>query len=133
MSEMPGPGVEMCDLIDLPARRFIHVKKSSRRSSVLSHFFKQGGNSAQLLRKYTKFGEELVRVVDRNYGQATAAMLSEALKQKWTVEFQIADFPRSNGTHDIPFFSKLSLRDEARNISAMGFDVRVGFITLARL
>ncbi len=31
------------------------------------------------------------------------------------------------------FFSKLTLREEARAIEAMGFDVRVGFIKLSRV
>jgi hypothetical protein len=30
----------------------------------------------------------------------------KALDKRWTIEFQIADFPRSDGTHNIPFFSK---------------------------
>ncbi len=38
----PGRGIEACDLIDLAGHRLIPVKKSSRQSSVLSHFFKQG-------------------------------------------------------------------------------------------
>jgi len=48
----------------------------------------------------------------------------------WTVEFQIADLPRANGEHNIPFFSKLTLKDEARRLAAMGFTVRIGFVTL---
>jgi hypothetical protein len=34
-----------------------------------------------------------------------------------------------DGKHNIPFFSKLTLQAEARNIRAMEFDVSVGFIT----
>ena len=133
MDDVPGPGIEACDLIDLKKRRFIHVKKSSRQSSVLSHLFKQGGNSAQLLKKYPKFQTELSAVVKKHYGGDTAKELISSFEKKWTVEFQVADFPRANGQHNIPFFSKLSLREEASNIGAMGFGVRIGFITLARL
>jgi len=42
---------EACDLLDISGKRLIHVKKSSRQSSVLSHFFKQGGNSARILKR----------------------------------------------------------------------------------
>jgi uncharacterized protein (TIGR04141 family) len=56
-----------------------------------------------------------------------------ALGRRWTVEFQIADFPRPDGTHNIPFFSKLTLREEARDIEAMEFDVSVRFIKLTRV
>lgn len=128
--EEPGRGVEACDLLDLKGRRFIHVKKSSRQSSVLSHFFKQGANSAQMLRKYHPFRVALVKKVEDLYGAKTGRELESSLQERWTVEFQIADTPRRNGSHDIPFFSKLTLRDEARGIEAMQFDVSVRFIKL---
>jgi uncharacterized protein (TIGR04141 family) len=132
IDDVAGPGMEACDLLDMAGRRFIHVKKSSRQSSVLSHLFKQGGNAAQMLRKYEAFRAGLVAVVRREYGDQLADELEAALRERWTVEFQIADFPREDGQHNIPFFSKLTLREEARNIEAMDFSVRVAFITLAR-
>jgi uncharacterized protein (TIGR04141 family) len=52
--QVPGPGIEACDLLDIAGRRFIHVKKSSRQSSVLSHFFKQGANAAQMIRQSSR-------------------------------------------------------------------------------
>lgn len=138
IDDVPGPGMEACDLLDIEGRRLIHLKKSSRQSSVLSHLFKQGGNAAQMIKKYDLFRKNLVEVVQKHYGKAKALELADALDSKgaareWTVEFQIADFPRENGEHNIPFLSKLTLRDEARSIRAMGFDVKVGFITLQRI
>jgi uncharacterized protein (TIGR04141 family) len=65
------------------------------------------------------------------YGQTTADKLQAALDEKWTVEFQIADSPRKDGSYNIPFFSKLTLRDAARDMEAMQFDVAVRFIKLA--
>ena len=130
IEEIPGPGVEACDLLDIAGRRFIHVKKSSRQSSVLSHFFKQGGNAAQLFRKYEPFKSALVAKVRHVHGSKRAQELQAALGNKWTVEFQIADHPRKSGEFNIPFFSKLSLRDEARSLEAMNFDVAVRFIRL---
>jgi uncharacterized protein (TIGR04141 family) len=126
----PGRGIEACDLLDVEGRRFIHVKKSSRQSSVLSHFFKQGANAAQMVRKYPPFRNALVAKVRELYGDAIADTLDGSLDEKWTVEFQIADAPRRKGDYDIPFFSKLSLRDEARDMEAMRFDVSVKFIRL---
>jgi uncharacterized protein (TIGR04141 family) len=133
IDEVPGPGIEACDLLDIEGRRFIHVKKSSRQSSVLSHLFKQGGNAAQMLRKYEPFKIKLIEMVKQHYGAARARELETALGKRWTVEFQIADFPRADGTHNIPFFSKLTLREEARDIEAMEFDVSVRFIKLTRV
>jgi uncharacterized protein (TIGR04141 family) len=135
IDDVPGPGIEVCDLVDLSKRRFIHVKKGSRQSSVLSHFFKQGSNSAQMIRKYEPFKAKLIERVQQDYGRRTAKELQGSLDSgdRWTIDFQIADFPRPDNTHNIPFFSKLTLREEARNIEAMGFDVRVNFIKLTRV
>jgi uncharacterized protein (TIGR04141 family) len=133
IEEVPGPGIEACDLLDIEGRRFIHVKKSSRQSSVLSHLFKQGGNAAQMLRKYEPFRIKMIETVKQHYGAAKAKELEAALGKRWTVEFQIADFPRPDGAHNVPFFSKLTLREEARDIEAMEFDVRVRFIKLTRI
>jgi uncharacterized protein (TIGR04141 family) len=131
IDEVPGPGIEVCDLLDIEKRRFIHVKKSSRQSSVLSHLFKQGSNAAKLFKQYEPFRAELIAVVQKHHGAAAARKLKSALDGKWTVEFRIADTPREDGNFNIPFFSKLSLKDEARSLQAMEFNVGVGFIKLA--
>jgi uncharacterized protein (TIGR04141 family) len=132
IDEIPGPGIEVCDLLDLAKRRFIHIKKSSRQSSVLSHFFKQGSNSARMFRQYEPFKSGVIDAIKRHYGGSKAKELEGALSKRWTVDFQIADFPRADGTNNIPFFSKLTLREEARKIEAMQFDVEVNFIKLTR-
>ncbi len=133
IDEVPGQGMEVCDLLDVERRRFIHIKKSSRQSSLLSHFFKQGGHSAQLIRQYDPFKVGMIEKVREHYGTKKAQEFKSALKDRWTVDFQIADFPRRDGTHNIPFFSKLTLRDEARKIEAMDFNVQVNFIKLTRV
>lgn len=86
------------------------------------------------MRKYDSFRIGALEIVKKVYGDGVASELTSALQnEKWTVEFRIADFPRKNGQHNIPFFSKISLRDEAHNIRAMGFDVGIGFITLTKI
>jgi uncharacterized protein (TIGR04141 family) len=133
IEETPGPGMEACDLLDLEGRRFIHIKKSSRQSSILSHFFKQGSNAARMFRQYEPFRGGLVAAIEKHYDRTTAQTFKAALKDKWTIDFQIADFPRADGLNNIPFFSKLTLREEARDIQAMGFDVGVNFIKLRKM
>ena len=78
------------------------------------------------------FKAGVIEEVKKHYGAAKAKELEAALAKRWTVDFQIADFPRPDGSNNIPFFSKLTLRDEARDIQAMEFDVAVNFIKLAR-
>ncbi|MGB3318290.1 MAG: TIGR04141 family sporadically distributed protein [Sphingopyxis granuli] len=125
-------GFESCDIFDIEGKRFIHLKKSSRRSSVLSHFFKQGANSA---RHFSMFADSWARlrelVVDRAGPEAGERFdAARASPQRWKVEFVIADTPRANGAFNIPFFSKVSLRDEIRNIRAMQYDAGLRFIPL---
>ncbi len=86
-----------------------------------------------MLRKYEPFRIKMVEKVKQSFGAAKAKELEAVLDKRWTVEFQIADFPRPDGTHNIPFFSKLTLREEARDIEAMEFDVAVRFIKLTRI
>src|SRR5579883_1071009 len=130
VDDVPGSRIELCDLLDIERRRFIHIKKSSRQSSILSHFFKQGSNSARMMRQYPRFKENAIRTVKRHHGSAAATDFEDALAKRWTVDFQIADFPRPDGTNNIPFFSKLTLREEARAIEAMNYNVEIIFIKL---
>ena len=83
-----------------------------------------------MLRKYQPYREAVVAKVRELYGDGIANELGKALNDRWTVEFQIADRARPNGDFNIPFFSKLTLRDEARDMEAMQFDVAVQFIRL---
>lgn len=130
ISEEPGRGMEACDLIDIPGRRFIHVKKSSRQSSILSHFFKQGTNAARMFVRYEPFRQALSKKLSELYGDEVSKEFDASLGGRWTVEFQIADSPRKDGSFDIPFFSKLTLKDSVLDIEAMQMDVAVRFIKL---
>lgn len=130
---IPHSEFEVCDLLDIAGKRLIHVKKSSRRSSVLSHFFKQGGNSGQQLKRFPAVWDALDGVARKRFGEKNAALLRAAnddTGRKWRVEFWVADTPRANGDFNIPFFSKITLRDEANSLRAMNYDVAVRFIGL---
>ena len=125
---------EACDILDIEGKRFIHVKKSSRRSSVLSHFFKQGSNSAQNFRRVEDCWRQLRElVVEYGNGEDDGIRLDEARNdtdRNWTVEYIIADAPRAAGGFNIPFFSKITFRDEAQNLESMGYSVCIKFISL---
>ena len=128
---VPYGKFEACDLLDIRNKKLIHVKKSSRQSSVLSHFFKQGSNSARILKTFPQARAKLVDRVRRVADKATADTLKKSLGDTlagWTVEFHIVDAPRADGTFTIPFFSRITLRDEARTLKGMAFDVALKFI-----
>lgn len=123
--------IEICDLLDIENRTLIHVKKSSR-SSTLSHFFKQGANSARLLKQYPAYWDAFIQKVREEHGGGNADTLIAAREggDKWTVEFHIADKQKRRGGFTIPFFSRISLREETRQLNAMGFDVAIKFIEM---
>lgn len=128
---IPFGKFEACDLLDIDNKRLIHVKKSSRQSSVLSHFFKQGSNSARILKTIPEARDVMIEKVRGLTDDATADRLRDKFGETlagWTVEFHIVDAPRDDGTHKIPFFSRITLRDEARTLKAMEFKVGLKFI-----
>ena len=124
--------LELCDLLDIDNKRLIHVKKSSRRSSVLSHFFRQGGNSARVLATYPEVRRKMIDKVRNISGEEAASKLNESFEHAlsgWKVEFHIIDTPiRRDNKFKIPFFSRISLREEARVLEAMGLGVCIRFI-----
>lgn len=127
----PHGKFEACDLLDIGTKRLIHVKKSPRRSSVLSHFFKQGGNSAKLLKLYPETRSVMIEKVRNLKGDEAADRLETFLGDSmsgWTVEFHIIDAPRGDGKFNIPFFSRITLIDEARSLRGMEFKVVLKFI-----
>jgi uncharacterized protein (TIGR04141 family) len=121
---------ESCDLLDINNKKFIHVKKSSRSSSVLSHFFKQGANSAKNFKMFPSCISALHTKINAEYGMPLATQFEQVCQTDgpWSVEFWIVDKPRANGTFNIPFFSKISLKDEVTNLHAMDYKVTLRFI-----
>ncbi len=123
---------EACDLLDIKKKRLIHVKKSSRQSSVLSHFFKQGSNSARILKTIPEARQALIDKVQELTDVATANALEVAMGETmkdWKVEFHIVDAPRKDGTFTIPFFSRITLRDESRTLKGMAYEVALRFVS----
>jgi uncharacterized protein (TIGR04141 family) len=132
IEEIARSGFEPCDLLDVERKRFIHVKKNSRRSSVLSHFFKQGSNSATNFNIFAASWRQLFDLVEQRTSRETRNRLEELHQgnMPWAVEFWIVDSRRADGAFNVPFFSKISLRDERRRLLSMGYQVRVRFIEL---
>ena len=123
--------IEICDLLDYREKRLIHVKMSGRKSSVLSHFFKQGANSARLIKTVTDVWPNTVAKVKDRFSADAARKLQAAIDDEsrpWTVEFHIADSPSANGQFNIPFFSRVTFREEEIQLRAMGYKIFVRFI-----
>lgn len=128
----PGSGIEICDLVNLKERRLIHVKRSGRRSSVISHFLNQGANSARLLKTYPDIKNELFNRLRKVASKAEVDAAEKVFPDEWTVEYKFADHPNVKGEYIIPFFSRISLDETQREILALGYRaVEVSFIRLS--
>ena len=123
--------LELCDLLDARRKRLIHVKMSGRKSSVLSHLFKQGTNSATVVKSVEGFWNAVLEKVRERFDDQRVEELRAAIEENntpWTVEFHIADAPSADGKFTIPFFSRVTFREERRRMQNMGFDVAVRFL-----
>jgi uncharacterized protein (TIGR04141 family) len=67
-------------------------------------------------------------VADKATADALKTSLGDSLTG-WSVEFHIVDAPRPDGTFAIPFFSRITLRDEARTLKGMTFGVALRFVS----
>ena len=129
---VPSSRLEVCDIFDVENKRLIHVKKSGRRSSVISHFIAQGINSAKSIRTYAQIKDAFLVEVAKRTDQATAVSLGDAFPQEWTVEYKFADAPTQKGDYTIPFFSRVTFDEAKREIEALGYKaVEVTFIRLS--
>lgn len=116
--------IEVCDIIKFPSSmdkegiEFIHVKRG-RGSATLSHLFSQGLVASTLLVREGKFvdavNKELARLKLRSLPSKFSAHSHE-------VVYAIIDGP-AGVSLDIPFFSKVTLQNCAKSISAFGYSV----------
>jgi uncharacterized protein (TIGR04141 family) len=114
--------VEVCDLYDKD-RTFIHIKKYGA-SSVLSHLFAQGWVSAELFARNPTFRQAVWEKLPPAYqwGDPTP---TPAIGH-FGVCFGI--ICRAGRGLELPVFSKISLRNGARQLKQLGFEVAVAEI-----
>jgi uncharacterized protein (TIGR04141 family) len=111
--------IEICDLLARD-RNFIHVKPKTK-SSTLSHLFAQGLNSAQAFRN-VEF-RQLARAVCPESHQSLFE--GEPRVSDYTVTFAVITHADGDLREAFPFFSKQSLANAARELSNMGYRVRL--------
>lgn len=129
--DCPHDKFEGCDQLDIPGRRLIHVKRGRRKSQGISYLFDQGEVAARALRQpeyWSDLCDRLEKIgVDEDLIQD--ARSNGPLKQRWRIEFQIADSPNSSGNFTIPFFSRVRFHSAANQIG-LDYDVEIKFIDL---
>jgi uncharacterized protein (TIGR04141 family) len=125
--------MEPCDLYTIQDDRaaLIHVKKSTA-SSLLSHLFNQGTNSAELLKTEDEAPQRLIDRIQERCGEDEdlAALAAPINSGRFSVVYAIVTKKDSQRRSlNLPLFSRISL---ARNIKAlhrvMNVPVRFGFV-----
>lgn len=131
---IPGPGVEICDIFDVKNKKLIHIKRSGRKSAIISHFLNQGLTSAKVLRTYPQVKSNFFDKLKKHVSPQVYAELEDTFPHNWTIEFAFGDGPiKGSKDYTIPFFSRVSFDEVKREIEALGYKpVKVSFIKLSK-
>lgn len=121
--------IEPCDILEIKENVIIlhHVKRTTSSSS-LSHLFNQGVNSIRLIRSDNQVYDNL-----RNKIYDSPLVSQDNLdlpnKQIFKVIFQIITHKDKEGlSHNLPLFSRISLKRTIKELSCMGIDAEFCFI-----
>jgi uncharacterized protein (TIGR04141 family) len=109
--------IEFCDLIT-EDKRLVHVKRYGG-SAQFSHLFNQGAVSGELFAKDEEFRKKLNEHLPRPLQLSDTALRPE-LKD---YEIVFAIISKSDAPLEIPFFSKVALRNTRRRLEGYGYRV----------
>lgn len=108
-------GVEVCDIYS-KNKDFIHVKKYGA-SSVFSHLFMQGKNSAALFLRSQEYRNEIRKILSEGFEVSSEPPNPNDYKIIYAVITKYANTEKDN----IPFFSKITLCDTKKYLNDLGF------------
>lgn len=114
-----GSPVETCDLYS-SAREFIHVKRYGG-SSVLSHLFAQGSVSANSFAQDADYRAEFNKLLPASHKLADSNQRPDP--SKFEIVYAVVSNSGDPIDQSLPFFSRLNLRNAARQLSGYGFRV----------
>jgi len=118
--------VEFCDLYS-DAQELIHIKRYGG-SGVLSHLFAQGTVSGQLFASDAAFRKAVNALLPKSHRLTDAVQRPQT--HKFSVVFAIVSRQPGNAL-TLPFFSRLRLRQAARDLRAFGYEVAVAKIQVS--
>ena len=110
--------IEVCDLFF--ERKLIHVKHF-RSSAELSHLFFQGIVSAQAIVTDPLFRKEFNKRLPNSHKLADSKARIDP--REWSVVYAVVS--KHSGHLDLPFFSRVTLRNAARSLGAIGYQIGV--------
>ncbi|MBB4365539.1 uncharacterized protein (TIGR04141 family) [Bradyrhizobium sp. CIR18] len=110
--------IEFCDVLT-DTKQLVHIKRYGG-SSHLSHLFNQGVVSGELFVSDGKFRKSVNEKLPAAYKWANTDEAPDP--REWEIIFAIIS--KSNNALDIPFFSKVALRNAQRRLQSYGYKVR---------
>lgn len=115
--------IEICD-IATRSKELICVKFYKNSSAVMSHLFQQGFVSADLLAELEDYRKELAKATESKFGKSWINP-TELVRTEITFVYAIGMHSAGSLADNLPFFSKISLRQNIKDIKKLNFDVRI--------
>lgn len=109
--------IEFCDLLT-PSKQLVHVKRYGA-SSVLSHLFAQGVTSGELFAADASFRKKVNDKLPTEYKLADPS--SDLVTSDYEIVYAVISY--TSEPLDIPFFSKVSLKNARRRLAGYGYKV----------
>lgn len=137
--QVPGgasSGIELCDLLTADGE-FIHIKRKSR-SSTLSHLFAQGQISATTFVSDGTYRERVRANIERSVDPTERAKWLALIpagdasvdRSRYTVSYAVITNSEKPGADWLPFFSKLNLMQQGKQVLSLGFRLSVSKIDI---
>lgn len=115
--------IEICD-IATKSRKLICVKFYKNSSAVMSHLFQQGYVSADLLAELEDYRKVLAKATGSKFGNNWINP-TDLVRTEITFVYAIGMHSAGSLADNLPFFSKISLRQNIKDIKKLNFDVRI--------
>lgn len=113
--------IEFCDILTADGK-LVHVKRKSG-SSQLSHLFAQGAVAGELFVGDAQFREKLNEKLPEAHKLVDASVQPDP--KQYEVIFAVVG---GSGNGDLPFFSKVTLRNARRRLTSYGYKVSKLFV-----
>jgi len=109
---------ELCDVLDI-GNKLIHIKKYAG-SAALSHLFNQGATTIEMIRESNDF----IKVANTKIQSITDNM-DFLIDRNKTYEIVYAIICQDNLRPNIPFFSKIAIKNAIRRINLLNYSVKI--------
>ncbi|GAA2053405.1 DUF6119 family protein [Williamsia deligens] len=131
-------GIEFCDLLSKNGD-LIHIKRKSR-SSTLSHLFAQGGVSALTFVNDGVFRARVRELIEKQLPDAQRASWTDLIpagdesvdRSHYCITYAVVANSEKPGRDWLPFFSKLNLMQQGRQLRMLGFGIAIARIPVLR-